>query len=129
MSSKLDNLLFHFNQLSEAEQAKFIAAGKTSGHVSHFVSGFDREAIWEGRSDYLPSHYSQVPVLWKYGSRAFRTAQRHSKVPLPWQRLRQDVFRLDGVDSFGHEERLSSLETLRKVYDGRAFREEVSRDL
>ena len=31
MSSKLDNLLFHFNQLSEAEQAKFIAAVKTSG--------------------------------------------------------------------------------------------------
>ncbi|MEI3479072.1 MAG: hypothetical protein V8Q84_08240 [Bilophila sp.] len=33
MSSKLDNLLFHFNQLSEAEQAKFIAAVKTSGKV------------------------------------------------------------------------------------------------
>ena len=31
MSSKLDNLLFHFNQLSEVEQAKFIAAVKTSG--------------------------------------------------------------------------------------------------
>lgn len=34
-------------------------------HVSHFVSGFDREAIWEGRADYMPSHYSQVPVVWK----------------------------------------------------------------
>ncbi|MBM6869380.1 4-hydroxybutyrate--acetyl-CoA CoA transferase [Pseudoflavonifractor phocaeensis] len=34
-------------------------------HISHFVSGFDREAIWEGRADYLPSHYSQVPVLWR----------------------------------------------------------------
>lgn len=34
-------------------------------HVSHFVSGFDREAIWEGYADYMPSHYSQVPVLWK----------------------------------------------------------------
>lgn len=34
-------------------------------HISHFVSGYDREAIWEGRADYLPSHYSQVPVLWK----------------------------------------------------------------
>lgn len=33
MSSKLDNLLFHFNQLSEVEQAKFIAAVKTSGKV------------------------------------------------------------------------------------------------
>lgn len=34
-------------------------------HVSHFVSGFDREAIWEGRADYLPSHYSQVPAVWR----------------------------------------------------------------
>ncbi len=33
-------------------------------HVSHFVSGFDREAIWEGRADYLPAHYSQVPTVW-----------------------------------------------------------------
>lgn len=46
---------------------KYMAAGMEAHirHVSHFVSGFDREAIWEGRSDYLPSHYSQVPVLWK----------------------------------------------------------------
>ncbi|MEG1633583.1 MAG: acetyl-CoA hydrolase/transferase C-terminal domain-containing protein [Oscillospiraceae bacterium] len=34
-------------------------------HISHFVSGFDREAIWEGRADYLPSHYSQVPYVWR----------------------------------------------------------------
>lgn len=34
-------------------------------HVSHFVSGFDREVIWEGRADYLPSHYSQVPAVWR----------------------------------------------------------------
>ncbi|MDO4287616.1 MAG: acetyl-CoA hydrolase/transferase C-terminal domain-containing protein [Eubacterium sp.] len=34
-------------------------------HVSHFVSGFDREAIWEGRAEYLPSHYSRVPSVWR----------------------------------------------------------------
>ncbi len=34
-------------------------------HISHFVSGFDREMIWEGRADYLPAHYSQVPFVWK----------------------------------------------------------------
>ena len=47
---------------------KYMAAGMEAHirHVSHFVSGFDREAIWEGRSDSLPSHYSQVPVLWKH---------------------------------------------------------------
>ena len=34
-------------------------------HISHFVSGFDRELIWEGHADYMPSHYSQVPFIWK----------------------------------------------------------------
>lgn len=48
-------------------QQKYMVAGmeKHIRHISHFVSGFDREAIWEGRADYLPSHYSQVPVLWR----------------------------------------------------------------
>lgn len=46
---------------------KYLAPGMESHihHVSHFVSGFDREAVWEGRSDYLPSHYSQIPDVWK----------------------------------------------------------------
>ena len=34
-------------------------------HISHFVSGFDREMIWDGDADYLPSHYSDVPKIWK----------------------------------------------------------------
>lgn len=34
-------------------------------HISHFVSGFDRESIWADQNDYLPAHYSQVPVIWK----------------------------------------------------------------
>lgn len=34
-------------------------------HISHFVSGFDRDMIWEGYSEYMPSHYSDVPILWK----------------------------------------------------------------
>ena len=34
-------------------------------HVSQFVSGYDRELIWQGRSDYLPSHYSNAPMVWR----------------------------------------------------------------
>lgn len=33
-------------------------------HISHFVSAFDRNMIWEGRGDYMPAHYSQVPRVW-----------------------------------------------------------------
>ena len=46
---------------------KYLKAGmeKHIYHVSHFVSGFDREPIWEGRADYMPSHYSQVPIVWQ----------------------------------------------------------------
>ena len=48
-------------------QQKYMEPGMEAyiRHIAHFVSGFDREAVWEGRSEYLPSHYSQVPVLWK----------------------------------------------------------------
>lgn len=48
-------------------QQKYMAAGmeRHIRHVSHFVSNFDRELIWEGRSDYLPAHYSQVPAVWR----------------------------------------------------------------
>lgn len=45
----------------------YMAAGMENHirHVSHFVSAFDRQAIWEGRADYLPINYSQVPFVWK----------------------------------------------------------------
>lgn len=46
---------------------KYLEAGmeKHIYHISHFVSGFDREPIWEGRADYMPAHYSQVPIIWQ----------------------------------------------------------------
>ncbi len=45
----------------------YMAAGmeKHMWHVAHFVSGFDRQAVWDGKADYLPAHYSQVPFVWK----------------------------------------------------------------
>lgn len=46
---------------------KYLEVGmeKHISHVAHFVSGFNREPIWEGRADYMPSHYSQVPLVWQ----------------------------------------------------------------
>lgn len=46
---------------------KYLEAGmeKHIYHVSHFISAFDREPIWEGRAEYMPSHYSQVPIVWQ----------------------------------------------------------------
>lgn len=46
----------------------YLAAGMEAHmrHVSHFVSAFDRQAIWEGRADYVPCHYSQVPFVWNH---------------------------------------------------------------
>ena len=57
----------HYILLPMREQ-KYMAVGMETHiwHVSHFVSGYDREAIWAGRADYLPCHYGQVPVLWKH---------------------------------------------------------------
>lgn len=48
-------------------QQKYMAVGmeKHIRHVSLFVSGFDREAVWEGRNDYVPGNYSGVPFIWK----------------------------------------------------------------
>ena len=56
----------HYILLPLRDQA-YLAKGMETHirHVSHFISGFDREPIWEGRAEYLPSHYSRVPVLWK----------------------------------------------------------------
>ncbi|MDR1797317.1 MAG: 4-hydroxybutyrate--acetyl-CoA CoA transferase [Clostridiales Family XIII bacterium] len=34
-------------------------------HTAHFISGYDRAMIWEGYGDYMPSHYSRVPILWR----------------------------------------------------------------
>lgn len=34
-------------------------------NVAHFISDFNRKAIWEGRADYIPAHYSQAPFVWK----------------------------------------------------------------
>jgi len=58
--------IYHYILLPLRNQS-YMAAGmeKYIRHVSHFVSAFDREAIWQGRADYLPANYSQVPFVWK----------------------------------------------------------------
>ncbi len=66
--AKQENLtdIGHYLLLPMREQ-KYMEAGMETHirHISHFVSGFDREAIWEGRADYLPGCYSQVPGIWR----------------------------------------------------------------
>lgn len=58
--------IFHYILLPMRKQ-KYMVQEMASHihHVSHFVSGYDRDMIWEGYADYLPAHYSQTPVLWK----------------------------------------------------------------
>ena len=60
------NDIYHYLLLPLQEQ-KYLAVGMENHikHVAQFISGFDREAIWEGRSEYLPAHYSQVPMVWQ----------------------------------------------------------------
>lgn len=57
----------HHYLLLPMRQQKYMAKEMSEHihHVSHFVSGFDREMIWEGYADYMPSHYSDVPRVWK----------------------------------------------------------------
>ena len=39
-------------------QQEYMKAGmeKYIYHISHFVSAYDRNMIWEGRGDYMPAH-------------------------------------------------------------------------
>lgn len=119
MSSKLDNLLFHFNQLSEAEQAKFIAAVKTSGKVVTL-----EDLLRSKRDDGIRCPYCGSTEAVRFGQR--NGIQRYRCRGKDCGKMFSD---LTGSILSGHEKRLSSLETLREVYDGRAFCEEVSRDL
>lgn len=34
-------------------------------HVSWFTSGYSRKAVQEGRADYMPTYYKDVPKLWE----------------------------------------------------------------
>lgn len=66
--AKSENLkdIQHYILLPMREQSyQMVGMENHIRHISHFISGFDRDAVWEGRADYMPSHYSQVPVIWK----------------------------------------------------------------
>ncbi len=34
-------------------------------HISWFTSGYSRKAVWEGRADYMPVYYHEVPKFWR----------------------------------------------------------------
>ncbi len=66
--AKQENLtgITHYNLLPLRQQ-KYMEPGmeKHIRHISLFVSGYDREPIWEGRADYLPSFYGSLPKMFQ----------------------------------------------------------------
>jgi acyl-CoA hydrolase len=51
-------LAFHDHDYLAPEMAESIK------HISWFTSGFSRKAVQEGRADYMPAYYNDVPRMW-----------------------------------------------------------------